>query len=225
MASPTARWARIAGLGYVAIFALALHANFAVVAAAPSADDPAAVLAFARQNAGALRLAVLEFLVVMAVDVVVALALYRLFAPAAPFLNGLSALFRLVYTTANIPVILGLASALRWMDVPDPGLAAAMTTAAIDGYNEGFALTLGFFGVHLVLLGGMIAATRRLPRLLGLLVALAGLGYLWDVAAMLAFPGIREALGDVNALLVIAPALLGEGLLMLWLLFGPVRVN
>ena len=223
MTGTRAGHARLAGIGYVLIFALAMHANFAVLGAAPAADDPDAVLAFARANEATLRLAVLEFLVVMAVDVVVALALFRLFEPASPILNGLSAAFRLVYTTANIPVILGLASALRWMDAPDPSLAAAMTTEAIDGYGDGFTLTLGFFGVHLMLLGVLIVKTRRLPRALGLLVALAGLGYLWDAVGMLAFPALRSGLGDLGVLIVIAPALLGEGLLMLWLLFGPVR--
>lgn len=217
------RHARIAGVGYLVIFVLALHANFAVVAAAPPASDPEAMLAFARANAGALRLAILEFLVVMAADVVVALALFAVFMPAAWFLNGLSALFRLVYTIANIPVVLGLAAALRWMEAADPALAGAMVTEAIGGYGDGFTLTLGFFGVHLVLLGTLIVSTAILPRWLGVLVAIAGGGYLFDAVGMLAFPDARAGLGDIGVLLVVAPALLGEGLLMLWLLFGPVR--
>ncbi|MEM9840479.1 MAG: DUF4386 domain-containing protein [Pseudomonadota bacterium] len=220
--SATTTYARIAGVGYVAIFALALHANFSVLQAAPFSEGPEAVLAFAESNIAALRLAALELLIVMAADVVVALALYRVFRAEAPFLNGLSALFRLVYTTANISAILHLASVMRWIEVDDPALAAAMTNEALRGYGHGFTLTLGFFGIHLLLLGWLMMSTRVLPFVIGALVLLAGCGYVFDATGLLAFPDFRRGLGDAGAMIVILPALIGEGLLMLWLLFGPV---
>ena len=68
-------YARIAGLGYAVIFALAIHANFAVISGIPSASDPDAVLSFVRSNEMGLRLAAAELMGVLAADVVVAWAL------------------------------------------------------------------------------------------------------------------------------------------------------
>lgn len=219
----TSNDARIAGVGYVVIFALAMHANFAVLGNVPSSDDPAAVLAYAQQNGAAIRLAVVEFFVVMGADIVVALALFRLFQPRAPFLNALSTLFRLGYTVAHIPVILTLASAVRWATnaAVDPSLASSMTVEAFRAYGQGFTLTLAFFGLHLMMLGVLIVgAGRRLIGGLGFLVAIAGTGYVWDALSLMVLPDIRESLGDLSAMIVILPALLGEGLLMIWLLLG-----
>ncbi|NRA29658.1 MAG: DUF4386 domain-containing protein [Parvularculaceae bacterium] len=221
--SSNSNYARIAGVGYVVIFALAMHANFAVLGGVPSYDDPAAVLAYAQQNAAAVRFAVVEFLIVMAADILVALALFKLFEPRAPFLNALSTLFRVGYTVAHIPVILTLASAVRWAtnDAVDPSLASVMTVEAFRAYGQGFTLTLAFFGLHLMMLGALIIRAGRAPiAVLGALVAIAGTGYVWDALSLMALPDVRERLGDLSAMIVILPALLGEGLLMIWLLLG-----
>lgn len=215
-------WGRIAGIGYLAIFVLAIHANFAVLGSLPGEDDPAAVAAFLRDHQRLWGLAVLEFLVVMGADVVVAYALWRLARPVAEGLNALSALFRLTYTIANIPVIRLLVEALGWATGQPGAVAEEMASRAAHGYAQGFTLTLGFFGMHLVLLGAVLWQARVVPRLLTPLVMLAGVGYIFDATTTLAFPEFRAAQGDFVALLVILPALLGEGLLMVWLLFGPL---
>ncbi|GGY47241.1 DUF4386 domain-containing protein [Parvularcula lutaonensis] len=219
------RYGRLAGLGYVVIFALAIHANFAVIEALPSESGPAAVADFIRENAMLWRLAIAEFLVVMAVDIVVAYALYRLLEGRARGLNALSALFRLGYTVANIPVILMLLTALRWASaesVPNE-LSDAMAAQTALGYGPAFTLTLGFFGVHLVLLATAIIVSGRLPKVIGFLTGVAGLAYTLDALGYLLLPDLRTANISIVAPLVIVPALIGEGLLMLWLLFGPLK--
>jgi len=72
--------------------------------------------------------------------------------------------------------------------------------------------TLVFFGVYCLLIGYLIFKSDFLPRSLGALMALAGLGWLTFLA-----PPLAETLYPYN----LAPGIIGEGALTLWLLaFG-----
>jgi len=72
--------------------------------------------------------------------------------------------------------------------------------------------TLVLFGVYCLLIGYLIFKSDFLPRSLGALMALAGLGWLTFLA-----PPLAEILYPYN----LAPGIIGEGALTLWLLaFG-----
>ncbi len=219
------KFARLAGVGYAVIFALALHANLGLLGPAPATDDPEGLLRFVREQAGTVRLATAELLVVTGADVYVAWALYRLIAPAASALNALSTLFRLTYTVAQFVVILHLPAAVQLATAPadDPALQSVLVAQEVARYHLGFTLTLVFFGVHLLLLGLLIARTRPLPTAIGALVALAGLAYVGHGLGTLLAPEFFLANESVVMLAMFVPALAGEGLLLLWLLFGPIQ--
>jgi hypothetical protein len=75
---------------------------------------------------------------------------------------------------------------------------------------------LVFFGFYCVLIGYLIFRSTFLPRIIGALMAFAGLGYLTFLS-----PPLAEYLSPYN----LAPAALGEGSLMLWLLVMGVNVQ
>jgi hypothetical protein len=75
---------------------------------------------------------------------------------------------------------------------------------------------LVFFGFYCVLIGYLIFRSTFLLRIIGALMAFAGLGYLTFLSTPLA-----EYLSPYN----LAPAALGEGSLMLWLLVMGVNVQ
>ena len=68
---------------------------------------------------------------------------------------------------------------------------------------------LVFFGFYCLLIGYLIFKSAFLPRILGALMALGGLGWLTFLSPLLA-----NYLGPYN----MAPGILGEGTLTLWLL-------
>jgi hypothetical protein len=81
---------------------------------------------------------------------------------------------------------------------------------SVAAFNAGYDIALVPFGIHCLLTGYLIFLSNFLPRIIGVLVALAGLGYLTFV---------WPALGDrlfVPYILVLA--LVGEGSLTLWLM-------
>jgi hypothetical protein len=74
---------------------------------------------------------------------------------------------------------------------------------------------LVFFGIYCLLIGYLIFRSTFLPRALGALMAFGGLGWL-----TFASPSLAKALSPYN----LAPGIIGEGALTLWLLVKGVDV-
>ncbi len=75
---------------------------------------------------------------------------------------------------------------------------------------------LVFFGLQLLLIGYLIFRSTFLPRILGVLIAFAGLGWLTFV-----WPPLAHYLSPYN----LAPGMLGEGAVIVWLLVKGVNVE
>jgi hypothetical protein len=75
---------------------------------------------------------------------------------------------------------------------------------------------LVFFGFYCLLIGYLVFRSTFLPRLLGVLMAFGGLGWL-----TFAWPSLASSLAPFNML----PGVLGEGVLTLWLLIKGVDVR
>lgn len=181
----------IAGLGLLAMSVLAGFANFGVVERVAGPQDTTTAL---------FRVAVLALVVVVALDVLVAWALREFFAPVHHAVATLAAWFRLAYAAVFLVAIADLFAAA--------GSAEAL--ARIDDFRGVWDLGLVLFGVHLVLVGYLAHRSRNLPTVLGVLVAVAGLGYVVDGAATVLVADYAVNLAAVT--------FVGEVLLMLWLL-------
>ena len=75
---------------------------------------------------------------------------------------------------------------------------------------------LVFFGFYCLLIGYLILRSTFLPRVLGGLMMVGGLGWLTFIS-----PALSSSLSPYN----MAPAILGEGVLMVWLMVAGVNVN
>jgi len=214
--------ARIAGLGYLAIFVLAILANFVALEPLGASGDIAATAAGIATNETTFRTAVAAFILVLIADVVVGWALFVVLRPADVSLSLLVLLFRLVYTISHVGVVLGLVSALRFATEADMGAimgphAAALAYQFFTGHGLSFAITLIFFGVHLLLLGMLINRAGYIPKAIGWLLLLAGVAYLVDGFGRILF-GSYGPNADLMTILILVPALVGEGSLMGWLI-------
>ncbi len=74
---------------------------------------------------------------------------------------------------------------------------------------------LVFFGFYCLLIGYLIFRSAFLPRMLGVLMAIASLGWLTFLS-----PALGRSLYPYN----LAPGILGEGALTVWLLVAGVNV-
>lgn len=221
---PRRRAALIAGAGYVALFVLAIFANFMVIEGLVVASDPAATLAALEADRGLLRLGVVAFLAIAVLDVVVAWALHVLLRPVAPDRSLLAAWLRVVYGGL---LAVALASLLR-ADALVGQVAALGDRAATE---VGIALTtfdlmwqvgLVFFGLHLIVVASLLVGGSRARGVLRVLLGLAGAAYVIDAVLQVGMTDYASIAGVLLPAVAI-PSVLGEGWLAGWLLLRAGR--
>jgi hypothetical protein len=86
-----------------------------------------------------------------------------------------------------------------------------------DLHAQGIGVAQVFWGLWLLPLGYLIFRSEFLPKVLGILVLIGGLGYLIDSVAFFLLPNVEFAVSQVTGL--------GEILLALWLLIKGVDVK
>ncbi len=167
------------------------------------------------------------WIVIVVADVAVSITLYLLLEPVSRALSLVVAALRLVYAAILGAVLLNLYDAFRQLtgDGPGAGFDAlhqqTMVLSSLDTFSTGFLLALVFFGVHLAALGFLLYRSRYVPRMLGILVVAAGLGYILDSLATFFVPGH----GGLASAVLVAPAVVGELGLTAWLLVKGVNVR
>jgi Domain of unknown function (DUF4386) len=165
------------------------------------------LIIFIAAPSGAKDVTVAKMAITMACDTGVALLFYGLLWPVSKNLSLLAAVFRLILVaviTVNSLNYFGLLGSFK----------GAHSSAA---FNTGYDIALVPFGIHCLLTGYLIFRSNFLPRIIGILLALAGLGYLTFV-----WPPLGDRL-FVPYILV--PGLVGEGSLTLWLIFFGVNAE
>jgi Domain of unknown function (DUF4386) len=215
--------ARIAGTAYLIIFVLALFANFFVLDRLTEPGDAAATVSNIADSEALFRGGIVAFMAVFVADAVVAWALYIFFRRVNRDLSLLTAWFRLLYTAMSGVALLNLAVVVLLVGGADTATALgagqrdAQAMLFLDAYQYGWAIALVCFGVHLLLLGFLVLRSDYAPRVIGILLVLAGLGYLVDSLARFLLLNYEDY-SDFFLLLVAVPAIAGELSFTGWLL-------
>ncbi len=209
-------YARLAGFSYLMIFILAIFANFSAVGGVFVADDPGATLTNLQASTGVFRLGIAAFVLVLFFDVLISWALFVLLQPVDARLSLLSALMRLFYTAVFAVVLFDLVDALAMVSTDGPP-SATLIYERLEAFQTGFTISLIYFGLHLVLLGGLIIRAPFLPSLIGIGLIIAGVAYTLDGFGAILVSDYGPY-GGIAAMLVIVPALIAEGAACLWLL-------
>jgi Domain of unknown function (DUF4386) len=163
-----------------------------------------------------------SFLVVFAVDVIVAWALYVLFKKVNENVSLVTAWFRIVYTVfLGVAVIffyqtIQLLSGSEFLSVFDAGQLEAQALLAVDAFNSTWLIGLLVFGVHLIFLGWLVVKSSA-PRVLGYVLMVAGLAYVADTIAHTVLANYVDY-ESVFLAIVAVPSVIAEGWMALWLL-------
>ena len=171
------------------------------------------------------RLSLAAMLVMLACDVAVAGLFYVLFRPVNKILSLLGLAFRLV-----LVAIVGAAMLARYVPLlllNDAASAAAFETDQMQAlgllsirlFERGFTIALVFFGFDCLVIGWLIFRSRFLPRILGVLMVIAGLCYLTDSFVYLVFPAVRFPFDIVVFSYIV------EAALCLWLIVMGVNAE
>lgn len=176
-------------------------------------------LAEAATQAGLFRAGIAAFLVMQVAFLLVPLALYRVLADV----DRRAAVLMVALATVSVPVgLVALTHRLEALSLLDAATntgdaAQAAFARCLQRYGHGLRIASLFWGLWLLPFGWLVLRSARLPRVLGLLLMLGGVGYVVQVFGSLV-PGFTES---ALAGTVRMPAALGEIGSCLWLLaFG-----
>jgi hypothetical protein len=204
-----------AGIALLLVALLGGFGYLAVVDRLVVVDDAVRTAANLAASETLFRLAIASLLVTAVLDVVVAWALFTVFEPVSSGLSTLAATFRVAYAGIFVVAIAQLTGVLRL--VPQAGELSAQVLSGIHAFEDIYSAGLVLFGFHLMLLGLLVRRAAYAPSFLGVLLALAGLGYVVDSFGVVLFPGY--------ALEVATFTFVGEVVLIFWLLLRGRRVT
>ena len=127
------------------------------------------------------RLAIIGLFLVAILDVIVAWALWAFFDRIQHVVAVLAACCRGIYAVIFVVAITQLAIAARLLGdqqqrgLTDRGLQEQVA-AKIQQFNDIWSVSLGLFGLHLLLIGWLAFTSGLVPRFIGVLVGIAGAG-------------------------------------------------
>ena len=217
------RLARATGLLYLVLAVLGMFSAMALESLVVPGDARATAdgILGSRSLFGT---SLVTWLAVVVVDIALSVTLYLLLRPVSHALSLLAAALRLVYAAVLAAVLLNLFDAFLLLTGSQraAGLGEqqrqVLASAAIDTFSTGFLIALVLFGVHLLTLGFLLHRSRYVPRVFGVLLVAAGVGYVVDSLAGLF---IADHGGLLSAALL-TPAVVGEIGLTAWLLLRGV---
>jgi hypothetical protein len=213
--------ALITGFALLLMSILAPVGYFAILQNLIVPGDAAATVANIVASEGLFRIGICCLLVNAVLDLVVAWSLNILLEPVNKRLSLLSAWFRVAYTVilvvalSNLVVALQLPSGAEYPAAFEPNQLNAQVMRLINTFNDVWNLGYVFFGLHLILLGYLIFKSGYLPKFLGILVAIAGFGYLVDAFGIVLFSNYSMNIATYT--------FIGEILLFIWLLWKGFR--
>ena len=215
--------ARLAGISYLALFVLAIFANFFVREGLVDSSDAATTFANIAESEFLFRTGLVSFMIIFILDVAIAWALYVLFKEVNRELSLLSAWFRLVYTVflgvalIFFFVILQLASGAEFLSAFDPSQIEASALLLANAFNYTWLIGLAAFGIHLILIGYLMVRSGVAPKLLGIVLTVAGSAYVIDTVANALMSNYSEYEGLFLAIVAL-PSVVGELAFAFWLL-------
>jgi hypothetical protein len=213
---PIRRAGLIAGAALMVMAALAGFGNIVVLQGLVTPGDAAKTAGDVMRSDAVFRFGVASLYLVVVLDVVIAWALLRVFSPVNRDVSRLAAWFRLTYAGVFMVALSQLAGIPELLS--GAGYSASFTPAQrqglallrIDTFNDIWSAGLILFGVHLLILGYLAYKSGYVPRVLGILLVIAGVGYVFDSFVAVFSDGSPFAISTVT--------FLGEFLLGLWLL-------
>ena len=215
------RYARLAGLLYLAIILLGLFGEVFVRGSLVATGDATATAAAIARSQQLWRAGIAGDLLMHVLDIPVMLFFYLLLRPVSRGLALLSTFFNLVQTavlavnklTLLLPLMLLQGGGVLQQAFPAPQLHA-LSYLAIQAHGYGFGIGLIFFGWACLVRGHLMRRSGYFPKALGVLLQVAGVSYLVNSFALLLAPQLASLLFPA----VLVPAFIGELALALWLI-------
>jgi len=215
-------FARVYGLLYLVHFGSFFNLGF-VRQSLIVPGDAAATVNNIMASESLFRLGIVSDLIAQTVFIFLVLILYKLLKPV----NKNLALLMVILALVGIPIAmlnllshstaLLLLSGASYLTVFTADQLQALVMLFLDLQTHGISIANIFWGLWLFPLGYLVFKSGFLPRILGILLIIAGFGYLIDFVTFFLFPNLDATISMFTWW--------GELLLALWLLIKGVNVE
>jgi hypothetical protein len=217
--------ARIGGVLYLLIIILGLFGEFFVRSKLIATGDPTATAVKIAQNDLLWRIGIAGELVLLICGVGLGVIFYQVLKPVNRKLALLVVFFNLVSIAVEVTSSLFLLAPLLlsgespYLKTFEPSQLNALMQASLRMHEFGFGISLIFFGCVCIVVGYLIFKSGYIPKLIGILMAIAGFCYLVNSFAMILAPSLASTIFPV----ILVPPFIGEFSLCLWLLLRGVK--
>lgn len=222
--------ARIAGVLYLIIIFAGMFAEFFVRSSLIVPGDAAATAGNITASEGLFRAGIASDMVMILTDVAIGLILYVLLRQVSHVLALLAAFFRLAQAATlglnllNLFFGLQLVTGTTYLAAFSLEQQYSLGLLFLNAHGIGYRLALVFFGMSLLILGYLVFKSGFLPKVLGVLLIIASVGYQVDSFAyflLTNYSNYQAIFGTI----VVMPAFIAELAFGLWLLVKGVRVQ
>lgn len=153
---------------------------------------------------------VASFFIVALLDIVVAGALYTLFRPVSRRVSAAAAWLRSVYAVLLVVALSQLVLGFSLLGTPETALPV------LESFNTIWVISLGVFGISLLLVGYLAFRSGFIPKIFGILLVVSGIGYLADAIGMAFIPDFTAVFAQFM--------FVGEVAIIFWLLIKGRRL-
>jgi hypothetical protein len=220
-------YARLTGLLLIIVAAISAFSIIYVPSTLIVPGDATATADNVRASRGLISLGIVSDSLIFLTEIVLTVLLYVLLRPVSRTLALVAAFARLamgiIMGINLLPyfIALLLVSGAGYLTVFEPAQSDALALLFLNAHEGAVYIWQLFFGFHLAVLGYLIFKSGYFPRILGVLMVVAALGYLTDAYGNMLYPNYDETFGWI----VGVTAVFGELPFFLWLLIKGVNVQ
>ena len=217
--------ARIAGLCYLVVIATGFFSEVFVRQALKVSNDALATAHNIQTHEILYRLGFVADLINFVVGLPSVLIVYFLFKRVNKLLLQIALAFVLIQTAIIALNLLNQISPLlvlsneTYLNTFQPNQLATLSLLSLNMQVQGYAIGLVFFGFYCLLVGYVIFKSQMVPKFLGILYIISGLGYLINSFTMFLSKGFSNPVFTYVAI----PIFMGELSFCLWLLIKGVK--
>ncbi len=214
--------AKVAGLSRLISVIPVIFGSFFVFPSLLVAGDAAATANNIMANELLFRMGIFTWPLVFVLDLLMAWALYILLKPVNKSLSLLTAWFSLIHVAiagsalVNYFAVLQFLSGADYLAVFGADQLQALVLPFLSGYDAGFNIGIFFFSFHLLVLGYLVFKSGYIPRILGILLIIASLGYLIESIAIILIPNFDVPIATFT--------FIGELVFPIWLLWKGAKI-
>lgn len=215
--------ARAAGVLYLLLAVMSAFGLMYVPSIITLTGDSVTVLNTIIANEWLFRLGIVSNLLTFTLNIFVAVFLYKLLKPVHKEAASLMVMLILVGVTfamineLNHVALLILVNGVNYSAAFIADYMPILQTLFVRLYEYGFMIAHIFFGLWLFPLGYLVFISKYIPKFIGVLLVIAGFGYLIDFFLFFLFPEVTIKVSEFT--------FIGEVIFIVWLLMQGLRGN